>query len=32
LIDFYRCKGILKAVDGDQDVDIVTADIFKALG
>jgi adenylate kinase len=31
LIDFYRCKGILKAVDGDQDVDIVTADIFKAL-
>jgi adenylate kinase len=31
LIDYYRCKDILVTVNGDQDVDVVTADIFKAL-
>lgn len=31
LIDYYRCKDILATVNGDQDVDVVTADIFKAL-
>ena len=31
LIDYYRCKDILVTVNGDQDVGVVTADIFKAL-
>lgn len=31
LIDYYRCKDILVTVNGDQDVNVVTDEIFKAL-
>lgn len=32
LLDYYREKGILVTVNGDQDIDLVTADIIQALG
>ncbi|MCO5214763.1 MAG: adenylate kinase [Thermomicrobiales bacterium] len=32
LLDYYRAKGILITINGDQDIDTVTADILNALG
>lgn len=32
LIDVYSKRGLVKSVDGMQDIDAVTADILKALG
>lgn len=32
LLDYYRAKGILVTIDGDQNIDTVTADILNALG
>lgn len=32
LIDFFRQEGILFEVDGTQDIDLVTADLLKAIG
>lgn len=32
LIDFYEKKGILRSVDGTQDIEVVFADIVKILG
>lgn len=31
LLDYYRAKGVLVTVDGDQHIDVVTSDIFAAL-
>ncbi len=32
LLDYYRAKGILVTINGDQNIDTVTADILNALG
>ena len=32
LVEYYRGQGILKTVDGNRDVDVVYADVKKALG
>lgn len=31
LIDYYNSRGIFTEIDGNRDIDLVTADIFKAL-
>lgn len=32
LLDYYRAKGILVTINGDQNIDTVTSDILNALG
>ena len=31
LADFYRASGLLHLIDGDRDIDLITADMLKAL-